>query len=70
MCNKTLLTNKESIILPIVIVGNDKRSLFQIEFMNRNIMESVAFILLLATIAKGMEATLIPVVILTKVTDS
>lgn len=70
-----LLSNNEGIILPIVIAGDDRRSLFQIEFMNRNIMEIVIiFILLLAMIAVGIEAMLIPLVILifmlTKVADS
>jgi len=52
-----------------------KRSLFQIEVLNRNIMEIVLiFILFLAMVTKGTEAVLISLFILifmpTKVTDS
>lgn len=75
LCTIKLFNNKEGIVLPIVLVGNYKSSLFPIEFLKRNIMEIVLiFILFLATITKGTEAMLIPLVILifmpTKVIDS
>lgn len=57
MCTIKLFSNKGGFVLPIVVVGNEKRSVFQTEFLNRNIIEVVLnFILFLVMITKGTEA--------------
>lgn len=74
LCIIKLVSNKEGFVLRTVVVGNEKRSVFQIEFLNRNIMEVVLiFILFFAMITKGTEAVPIsPVTLIflpAKVTD-